>query len=155
MPYKDPVERRNSAVLRKRRYRARLHEEKFGAGAGDQRGKHGNHVSGEYHYRWNSEKMISDHGYVKIRVGLSHPFSDGNGYAYEHLMVWALAGNPIPAPNEVIHHKNETKTDNRIENLEIKTRSEHGELHIAERERDFAGRLLEIRNRQNQFPEAK
>ena len=32
-------------------------------------------------------------------------------------------------PNEVVHHKNEDKTDNRIENLELMTISDHVSLH--------------------------
>ena len=31
--------------------------------------------------------------------------------------------------NEIVHHTNEDKTDNSIENLELMTRSEHAKLH--------------------------
>ena len=48
------------------------------------------------HGRWSREKMLSSHGYVKVRVGKDHPLADPNGYAYEHLLVWVAAGNPRP-----------------------------------------------------------
>lgn len=54
---------------------------------------------GSNHGRWNHEKLISSHGYVKIRVGKGHPLADPNGYAYEHLLVWVAAGNNRPASN--------------------------------------------------------
>lgn len=38
--------------------------------------------------------------------------------------------------NEVVHHKNEDPTDNRIENLELKARSEHSRMHATEEQID-------------------
>lgn len=95
----------------------------------DGRGK-GRKASGSAHPRWNSEKIISSHGYVKVRVGINHPLADKNGYAYEHLVVWQQAGRQIPEAGQIIHHRNEDKTDNRLSNLELLTRREHaGEHH--------------------------
>lgn len=106
------------------------------------KGVHGNHRRGSSHYRWNGEKMLSSEGYKKIRVGVSHPLADPNGYAYEHLLVWCAAGKPRPENGQLIHHKNEDKLDNRLENLELTTRSEHNAHHNAERGRDSKGRFL-------------
>jgi len=92
-------------------------------------GAHGNHAKANRHYRWSEAKMITDDGYVKIRVGKTHPLADPNGYAYEHEIVWASAGLPLPEPGEVHHHKNEVKTDNRIENIKIKPRPAHSVEH--------------------------
>jgi hypothetical protein len=93
------------------------------------RGKHGNHRRGKSHPRWNPDKIISSHGYVKVRVGVGHEFADPNWYAYEHLLTWIAAGRRRPKVHEVIHHKNDNKKDNRLDNLEIKTRVDHGILH--------------------------
>jgi hypothetical protein len=108
----------------------------------DGRGRHGHHARGVANGRWNDGRMRSSQGYVLVRVGKDHPLAFGNGYAYEHLLVWAAAGRPMPGPDELIHHDNEDKTDNRLGNLVKITRSEHGEHHIAERDRDADGRLL-------------
>lgn len=107
----------------------------------DQRGKHKNHRRGRSHPRWNQERIRSEHGYVKVRVGRSHPLADPNGYAYEHLLVWVSAGNQRPGRSEVLHHLNDDKTDNRIENLQLISRAEHNRLHNKERGRNPLGQF--------------
>lgn len=80
------------------------------------------------HHKWRTG-LLSSHGYVLVRVGKTHPLADQNGYAYEHLVVWVSAGKPMPNPDDLLHHKNEDKTDNRIENLECITRVSHSISH--------------------------
>lgn len=104
----------------------------------------GNGKRSTEHHRWNDGRVISAHGYVKVRVGLEHPLADPNGYAYEHLVVWISAGKPRPDADEVLHHRNEQRTDNRLGNLELITRSDHNRHHIASRQRDSRGRLLPL-----------
>ncbi|WP_081056197.1 HNH endonuclease [Burkholderia vietnamiensis] len=104
---------------------------------------------GSDHHRWNNGRMLSNDGYVKVRVGVEHPLADPNGYAYEHLIVWVSAGNSRPAAGFHLHHKNENRTDNRYSNLELLTipehAAEHGRLKLtasaarAIREKYFAG----------------
>lgn len=125
------------------------------------KGKHSNHIKGSRHHRWGKQLKNAD-GYVKIRVGRDHPLADPNGYAYEHLVVWCAAGNPRPDSDSIIHHRNNDKADNRLENLQLMTRSEHNAHHNIERGRDpktgrfigkkRAGRLLDGRE-WNEFPE--
>ena len=106
----------------------------------DGRGRHGKHVKGSRHYRW-ANRLKSSHGYIKVRVGRTHPLADANGYAYEHLMVWVSAGNPKPGPNEVLHHVNHDQTDNRLENLRLMTTGQHAQEHNRTRPRDARGRF--------------
>jgi hypothetical protein len=108
----------------------------------DGRGCHLNHSRGPNHYRWNHNAIYDDRGYKKVRVGRNHSLADPNGYAYEHLIVWISAGNALPKSGELIHHKDENKEDNRIENLELKTKAAHNSLHNAKRGRDVNGRFL-------------
>jgi hypothetical protein len=104
----------------------------------DLRGRHGNHARGAANGRWNEGRMLSSHGYVLVRVGAGHPLAFGNGYAYEHDIVWVAANGPL-GPGELVHHKNEDKTDNRLENLERLTASEHGRHHAMTRVREEDG----------------
>jgi hypothetical protein len=121
-----------------------------GVGRGKNPASWNNTKRGADHHRWNAGRMLSEDGYVKVRVGAEHPLADPNGYAYEHLVVWCAAGRPRPADGETLHHKNEDKTDNRLDNLDVLTRADHNALHIAERGRKTngqfkkaAGRLLD------------
>jgi hypothetical protein len=91
---------------------------------------------------WTGGVSVNPDGYVKVAVGREHPLADPNGYAYMHLLVWMAAGNPRPAAGFILHHVNEHRDDNRLENLELLTRAEHNALHNAERGRDPATGLL-------------
>jgi len=71
------------------------------------------------------KKHISQHGYVKVYIGRKHPWSDSKGYAYEHRLVAAKILGRWPKRNEIIHHINGDKVDNRRENIKI-THGNHG-----------------------------
>lgn len=76
---------------------------------------------------------LDAYGYVQIWTE--------NGYIREHRMIMEkLIGRPL-LPHEDVHHKNEIRHDNRLENLELKTHADHLREHVAERERDEMGRL--------------
>lgn len=104
------------------------------------RGVHDNHARASAHPRWNRAIRSSD-GYVKVRVGTNHPLADPMGYAYEHLLVWAAAQKRLPRTDELLHHRDDDKTNNRLGNLELMTRSEHARLHADKRTRDTGGRF--------------
>ena len=81
-------------------------------------------------------RKIDADGYVKL-FGYClrfHPvrlkYERGEGI-YEHHYVWyEHTGHLIDTTVEEIHHKNKIKTDNRFENLELVSHSEHQQRHI-------------------------
>ena len=111
------------------------------------KGKHKNHRRGSKHPKWNFGSIVSTEGYRKVRVGAGHRLADPNGYAYEHLLVWVGAGNSLPSKDEIIHHINHDKLDNRIENLWCVTRAEHNQHHNEEKGRDSLGRFKKLDGR--------
>ena len=46
----------------------------------------------------------------------------------EHRLVWEEANGPIPS-GYLVHHRNEDRSDNRLENLQLMTRAEHNQHH--------------------------
>lgn len=67
-------------------------------------------------------------GYVIVYVP-DHPYASGRGYVMEHRLVMEKHIGRHLLPHEVVHHKNEIKDDNRVENLELMTHGEHTRLH--------------------------
>lgn len=78
---------------------------------------------------WRGGRSIASNGYVLVKVGKGHHLADVRGYAYEHRLVAEEKLGRRLMPSEVPHHINGIKTDNRPENLEVVSRSEHGHHH--------------------------
>lgn len=75
---------------------------------------------------------VTKHGYIYVKVYSDHPLysamANSTGYIAEHRLVMSEhIGRPLKR-TEVVHHKNNNKADNRIENLELYTSfEEHGQ----------------------------
>lgn len=72
-------------------------------------------------------RRLTTRGYVEIWKP-NHPMAQKSGYLLEHRFVMSEHLGRLLEPHEVVHHKNEDKTDNRIENLELLTKREHDRL---------------------------
>ena len=53
----------------------------------------------------------------------------GERYIYEHRFIMENYLGRLLRINEVVHHKNENKLDNKLENLELKSMANHSSLH--------------------------
>lgn len=90
---------------------------------------------------WNADgRVVTVHGYVRVRVGKDHPHADSKGWMYEHELTWRSAGRDVPA-GYLIHHRNEDKTDNRLANLELKRKPDHSREHANRQPRKRDGRF--------------
>lgn len=150
---------REKALARQRAHRARKHAERYGPGAGDMRGRHGNHARGPSNAAWTGGRFITSHGYIAVRVEPDHPHAWGANprcrYAYEHILVAeAVIGRSLRA-DEVVHHANHDKTDNRPENLVVTTAPVHMREHADERDRDSLGRFAPYDQRVREYPEVR
>lgn len=71
-------------------------------------------------------------GYIAIHFP-DHPKSNKDGYIMEHDLIMECFIGRWLKDDEVVHHKNKIRDDNRIENLQLMTFKEHARLHMIER----------------------
>lgn len=76
-------------------------------------------------------KKRSD-GYIYVFVP-EHPYASKDGYVMEHILVMEKAIGRYITREEVVHHKNKIRDDNRLENLELMTFKAHTSMHSKER----------------------
>lgn len=89
--------------------------------------------SGSGHHNWKGGRRLNDLGYIVVRMSKYHSFATmrmkDTGQVSEHRLVVAESlGRPLTS-DEHVHHINGIRDDNRIENLQLTTRSKHRLLY--------------------------
>lgn len=73
-------------------------------------------------------------GYIAIYFP-DHPKSNKEKYIMEHDLIMECYIGRWLKEEEIVHHINHKRDDNRIENLKLMTKKEHARLHMLERKR--------------------
>lgn len=81
---------------------------------------------------WKIERVVSKGDY-DYAVAKDHPNATKHGYVLMHRIVVENHLGRLLNPEELVHHVNHKKKDNRIENLEVLTSKQHMRLHASGR----------------------
>lgn len=85
---------------------------------------------GPKHPRWKGGRFGRTDGYVQVPAPPGHPFATAEGYIMEHRLVMERMIGRYLRPEEVVHHINGIRDDNRPENLMLlPNASAHTKLH--------------------------
>ena len=94
-------------------------------------------ISGKNHPNWKGGQITDVNGYILIWQP-NHPRSNSNGYVHRsHLIAEKMLGRYL-YPEEITHHENEIRNDDRPENIKITTRGKHASFHNRNR-RKYSG----------------
>lgn len=85
-------------------------------------------MSGENHPNWKGG-VAKASGYIKI-LSPNHPFADAGGYVFEHRLIMEEKIGRFLSSTEVVHHRDQVRDNNNIENLFLfPSASHHSRFH--------------------------
>lgn len=83
---------------------------------------------GKYHHSWKGGKISKGDNYIGI-WNPTHERADHQGYVYEHTLVMEKENGILPNKDQVIHHIDLNKKNNKIENLYLCDHKIHTKCH--------------------------
>lgn len=84
-------------------------------------------TKGKNNANWKGGKALSATGYVLVRVP-DHPAAQ-NDYVFEHRLVMEKHLGRLLRDDEVVHHKDHDRRNNKLRNLLLMTHGDHASLH--------------------------
>lgn len=110
----------------------------------------GNHqfgLVGKKNSSFKNGKRITSNGYVAILVPPDQKQRKTDNYVLEHRLIMEKKLGRKLLPEEDVHHKDEDRTNNDPDNLELYTRREHGFIHSKDKlliHDSLNGRILKV-----------
>jgi len=92
--------------------------------------------------RWKGGEIIRTDGYVMVNMGSRPKSHKGARYKLKHRIVMEKHLGRSLLRNEIVHHKNGNKGDNRIKNLKLLRQSDHARIHAITRNKAANGRFI-------------
>lgn len=83
-------------------------------------------------YEFGGHEKLRKDGYVKVYAP-DHPHATADGYVMKHTLVMERHIGRYLADDEVVHHINKIRDDNRLENLLLMKKHDHQRMHMLER----------------------
>ncbi len=93
----------------------------------------GHNAHGAEHPHWRGGRKGHSAGYVRVWLPQSS-MAHSDGYVYEHRLVMSAHIGRDLEPEEVCHHQNEIRDDNRLDNLMLfANQAEHIAYHNSQK----------------------
>lgn len=91
---------------------------------------------GKDHHTWKGGRIKTSEGYINV-YNPTHKRANSKGYVREHILVMENHLGRNILKTEAVHHINEIKDDNRIDNLMMfPTHGAHTAFHFAKRRKE-------------------
>lgn len=85
-------------------------------------------VNGVHNPNWRGGEHVEKDGRVLV-YSPNHPYPNWKNYVYRYRLVVEKEIGRYLLPSEIVHHRNEIPSDDRIENLQVMSKSEHTRHH--------------------------